>query len=271
MTEIISNFLLITTGLPASGKTTFSTQFKDFLNNKEKISRKVVIVDPDQIRIKISDDYFDPSKEKKVRKKNLEIVEKELKEGRIVISDDLNYYTSMRRNLKTIAQRLNKPYFIIHINKPLEVCLEWNIKRGKPIPNYLIEEIDQKFDSLETYSWEEPLIQLNMEKVDNILVEFEKLMKKIRENIIKRSKKKEKTTEVKTPTQQFNEKLESETRRIVGKLLQEPKYQKKKDIILTHRKQFVKNHLNERKFISDIGRSFKDYLYENLGIEFSQG
>ena len=65
----------------------------------------VNIVDPDLIRAKLSS-KFDFKIEKEVRQKHLAQVENFLKNGMITISDDLNYYSSMRHELKEIAERL---------------------------------------------------------------------------------------------------------------------------------------------------------------------
>ena len=99
---ITKNFLIILTGLPASGKTTFARMLKKGLEKKIN-SHKIKIIDPDEIRTSLSYGKFDPTKEQIVREKNLAKVEKSLKEGYIVISDDLNYYTSMRHDLKNIS------------------------------------------------------------------------------------------------------------------------------------------------------------------------
>ncbi|MGV9206237.1 MAG: AAA family ATPase, partial [Promethearchaeia archaeon] len=173
------NFLLIITGLPASGKSTFSDLLKSYLEDVENVNRKISIIDPDEIRRKISPGTFDFERESEVREQNLKKVNNKLKKGNIVISDDLNYYTSMRHDLKLIADKLKKKHFIIHINTPLETCLGWNKERGEPIPNYLIKEISQKFDSFTNYSWEEPIMTVNMKQVQDLESRFDRLVKRI--------------------------------------------------------------------------------------------
>ncbi|MEJ2250570.1 MAG: adenylyl-sulfate kinase [Candidatus Lokiarchaeota archaeon] len=131
----IKNYLVILTGLPASGKSTLSNLLKNLLEEKEKF--KIKIIDPDNIRKKLMGNEFKPELEKEVRKANLKNVRKYLKEGAIVISDDLNYYTSMRHDLKEIAEDLNLPYYIIFISTPMAICIEWSdIMGGQVLMRY---------------------------------------------------------------------------------------------------------------------------------------
>ncbi|MFX1258837.1 MAG: adenylyl-sulfate kinase, partial [Promethearchaeota archaeon] len=100
-----NNFLICLTGLPASGKTTFANQLKDIIEKRIN-NFKVKVVDPDKIRGNLTPHEFNYNNEQIIRKKNLEDIQNGLKQGYIVISDDLNYYTSMRHDLKEIAENL---------------------------------------------------------------------------------------------------------------------------------------------------------------------
>ncbi|MFO8020552.1 MAG: AAA family ATPase [Promethearchaeia archaeon] len=272
MKEKIPNFLVIVTGLPASGKSTFSEELKKYLEeDTEKPNKEISIVDPDKIREEIAPGTFDFEKESEVRELNLKKVEKELKKGKIVISDDLNYYTSMRRDLKSIANQLNKKAFIIHMNTPLETCLEWNKARGEPIPNDLIIDINQKFDSFTNYSWEEPILKINMERAQKIEINYEELMNKIKKELTLGPNKKEPIDKEKANNQRFNETLEEKTRKIIGELLQKNRNKKKKAKLLKLRKRFVKEHINEPFEVSNISARFKNYLRKILSIEINEG
>ncbi|MHA1487012.1 MAG: AAA family ATPase, partial [Promethearchaeota archaeon] len=92
-----TNFLIILVGLPASGKTTFAYKLKEKLESD--FQNNVKIIDPDIIRDKAFPNRFDFKNEPKIREKNIKSVRKHLIEGHIVISDDLNYYSSMRHDL----------------------------------------------------------------------------------------------------------------------------------------------------------------------------
>ena len=106
-----SNFLIGLVGLPASGKSSFAKRFKDLFKEKV-INFEILIIDPDIIRESLTGSEFDPEKEKLVREKNLVDIHSALQQDKIVISDDLNYYTSMRHDLKSIANKLKRHFFL---------------------------------------------------------------------------------------------------------------------------------------------------------------
>ena len=81
------NFIICLSGLPASGKTTFSINLKKGLERELK-NLKVKIVDPDMIRIELTSNEFNHNIEPLVREKNLNLIKEGVKSGFIVISDD---------------------------------------------------------------------------------------------------------------------------------------------------------------------------------------
>ncbi|MFX0057082.1 MAG: AAA family ATPase [Candidatus Hodarchaeota archaeon] len=265
---INQNFLIILIGLPASGKSTFASEIKMVLE-KSNPDFKVMIIDPDKIRNKISPKKFDYKKEHIVREKNLREIKSGLKKGFIVISDDLNYFSSMRHDLKKIAENLNKNYFLIHISTPIEQCIKWNNERGNPIPNQIIYKIKEKFDEFGGYAWDFPIkiydLSQNL-KMDSIvedllkhienepsinLSEFEKLKKKDKINI------------------KYHQNLDRETRKVVGTLLNNSNYSNLKTEILKKRKLFVKNNLNAFLQKSEISKKFIAFLEKQLKIDIS--
>jgi O-phosphoseryl-tRNA(Sec) kinase len=179
-----SNFLIILVGLPASGKTTFAFKLKkklesDFQNN-------VKIIDPDIIRDKAFPNRFDFKNEPKIREKNIKSVRKHLVEGQIVISDDLNYYSSMRHDLKLIADSLNIKFYIIHISTPLKLCIKRNKERGKSIPNKVIKNIYNKFDNFDKYKWDTPFETFDITQTLDEIQFIEILSSKIALNLKKK-------------------------------------------------------------------------------------
>ncbi|MFW9881176.1 MAG: AAA family ATPase [Candidatus Thorarchaeota archaeon] len=262
------NFLICLTGLPASGKSTFANRLKELL--EERLNEfKVKIIDPDKIREKLVPGEFDHSKEQKVRNKNLELVKKALELGFIVISDDLNYFTSMRHELKNIAEKIGLKYFIIHISTPIETCIKWNEKRSKPIPNIVISNIYKKFDDFSKYKWDIPLATYDLSKLKDLDQPIEKLIDIIIQNL-KILKERREIIEI---TAQFsnidNERLDKVTRKIVGNLLRNPKYRNLKNKIIKYRKIYVKMNINTVLIESDIETTFKQYLEKSLNIKIS--
>jgi len=261
------NILIILTGLPASGKSTFAYKLKIFIESTKEHA-KVKIVDPDKIRDKISPQKFDYSKEHTVREKNLKEVKSALKKGYTVISDDLNYFTSMRHDLKQISEDLKKEYFIIHIATPIEYCVLWNDKRGNPIPNQVIHNIKKKFDEFGSYSWDIPIEKYDLSTLDHFDNKFENLMEKIEKRLnlrqisIKESNQKDTINE-------YHQLLDRVTRSLVGNLLQKYNDTKLKKKILINRKEFIKVYLNQPLKEKEISKAFFVFLKKKIKVDFS--
>jgi tRNA uridine 5-carbamoylmethylation protein Kti12 len=257
------NFLICLVGLPASGKTTFANKFKKFIE-QNRDNPKVKIIDPDMIRNALTPDEFDYHQEHLVRKNNLEEVKKSLKEGYIVISDDLNYYSSMRHDLKLITEELDLNFFIIHISTPLEICLKWNEKRGDLLPENVIKKIARKFDGFDKYKWDYPMASINLSKVKSINEVFEHLLSQITYKMENNNKPENKELRLQNSSDLYNEILDKVTRTIVGEILKDSKFNPLKHLILKYRKLYVKLNRNKSLEESFISRDFKDYLAKNL-------
>jgi len=256
-----NNFLIILVGLPASGKTTFAHILKKKLNLCFR--SEVKIIDPDLLRDTLSPKNFDFQNEPRIREETLGKVRKYLKKGLIVISDDLNYFTSMRHDLKSIADDLGTNFYIIHISTPLELCLKRNENRGKPIPNKVIQKIHKKFDNFKKYKWDFPLKTFNSTQSSDSVKFIEDLINEIAEDL---KKKNTHTTVRKTPHSSNLEALDLITRKYVGRLLDIPQNRSHKDDILKHRRFYIKEKTNNLSDTKVILEDFKRYLAKNLKI-----
>ncbi len=263
---IKDNFLICLVGLPASGKTTFAYQLKETM---EKVIEtfKVIIIDPDKIRDKLSPKKFDYSKEQIVRERNFKAIHTSLKEGNIVISDDLNYYSSMRHDLKEIADRLEIKFFIIHIATPLKICLSWNKKRGKPIPNSVIKKVYNKFDTFDKYNWDNPLIEYDPSSDHSTKEKIDEVLNTIIEKLIFELTSERQIENLSKDSNINNEKLDRVTREIVGDLLRNSMYKSFKNKIIVYRKLFVEDNLNRPISEKELSISFKKYLEKSLDIK----
>ncbi|HEY0090753.1 MAG TPA: AAA family ATPase [Candidatus Lokiarchaeia archaeon] len=261
------NFLIGLSGLPASGKSTFAYAFSQFFEKKNS-KMKIIIVDPDNIRKELSPKKFDYFKEKTVRKKNRKAIKKSLKEGFIVISDDLNYYSSMRHELKKVADRLNLEFYFVYISTPLKVCLKWNDIRGNPIPESVIKGINQKFDQFGKYRWDVPILELDFSTDIDINEPIERLIDLIK-NDQKAKIEGESNKQICSirASNYSNEKLDIITRKIVGEVLQNSKFHYLKSEIIKYRKQFVKNRFKNPINETEISNEFKSYLEKNLNVK----
>jgi tRNA uridine 5-carbamoylmethylation protein Kti12 len=248
-------------GLPASGKTTFADILKKKLNLY--FQAEIKTIDPDLLRDTLSPKIFDFQNEPNVREETLKKVRKYLKKGIIVINDDLNYYSSMRHDLKSIADDLRINFYIIHISTPLELCLKRNEKRGKPIPNKVIQKIHNKFDNFKKYKWDHPFRTYTSTQSRDPVKFIEDLIIKIAEDLRKTTI----TTTVRKTLHSSNlADLDLITRKYVGKLLDVPQNLSHKDDLLKYRKSFIKKRKKDLTDTETILEDFKSYLAQNLDI-----
>lgn len=158
-------FLVVLCGIPCSGKSTLAKEVADVLEKKFDYSTSVVTSDTFRRMIPTYQYRFEPELEQFVREATYETIRAGLKHGLLVISDDINYYASIRRHLVRMAEQCKADYAIIYVNTPLEVAMDWNKKRGGPIPNSLIEEIYYKLDEPgKEYKWDKPFMILDPSK-----------------------------------------------------------------------------------------------------------
>lgn len=262
---ISHNFLVILVGLPASGKSTFSRDLQKLLKNVTVFT--VEIIDPDIIRKELFPNEFHFENEAVVRNKNYQLIKTALNKNCIVISDDLNYYTSMRQELKQIADNMKVDYFIIHISTPLEICLKWNEDRGFKIPDQVIRNVFSKIDKFDKYSWDKPFAAYDLSKTKNLEHTIKLLInsienyqsKNIKINLNKRS-------EI-TYNKEYHQELDKRTRSIVGNLLKNGDLQLNKKQILRLRKEFIKKSLNLTLEKDRISEEFNKFLQEHLELE----
>lgn len=263
---INDNFLICLVGLPASGKTTFAYQLKETIENIIE-NFKVIIIDPDKIRDQLSPKKFDHSREQIVRGRYFKAINTSLKDNNIVISDDLNYYSSMRHDLKEIADRLEIRFFIIHIATPLKTCLSWNKKRGKPIPNKVIKKVYNKSDTFDKYNWDNPIIEYDPSSDHSNKEKLDEVLSTIIEKLIFELTSERQIEKLSKDSNINNEKLDRVTREIVGDLLRNPMYKSFKNKIIVYRKLFVKDNLNRTISEKELSISFKKYLEKSLDIK----
>ena len=264
---INQNFLICLVGLPASGKSTFAKSLKNVLE-KRYSNLEIKIIDPDIIRQKLAPDKFDYEKEHIVRKENLKKIRSELEKGNTVISDDLNYYSSMRHDLKSIADTFNLSFFIIHIATPIEFCLKWNKIRGEPIPSKIISNIQDKFDKFNKYNWDYPIATYDLSKeldLNHVISEF---LDHLEEKMIL-IRKKLKTEKKKIVPNTYNENLDKITRTHVGRLIINPNYLHLKNKIIKLRKIYIKKNKNKAQSEAEISKTFKKYLEKSLNIKIT--
>ena len=154
--------LIILTGLPATGKSTFS----------KKLSKKLwekgidnIILGTDLIREQFP--QWSNEQEEFIKNSTDYLIKNALKEYTVIV-DDTNYYNSKRRDLINIAKENNKNHIMIYLKAPLDTILKRNIQREEKIPNKVIIDMFNKFDEPGTkYSWDKPDITIDTTKEIN--------------------------------------------------------------------------------------------------------
>ncbi|MFX1504122.1 MAG: AAA family ATPase [Promethearchaeota archaeon] len=263
------NFLICLVGLPASGKSTFAKALKIGLKKKfDKLNVK--IVDPDIIRYNLTPDEFNHDKEQIIRKENLNIIRRELEKGSIVISDDLNYYTSMRHELKIIAEMLDLMFFMIYLATPIEICLKWNDNRGNPIPNTVINKINERIDEFNKYKWDIPDLVYDLSKDIDLNYIINETLAKIQEKREINNSKLEAVVLDNNLKNFDNESLDKITRIYVSSLLHNSTYMSLKKKIIKLRKEYIKENKNRALKESEIIVTFKEFLEKKLNIKISE-
>ncbi len=150
-------------GMPASGKSILATRLQSNYQLKS-IFYQIEVIDPDRFRNKIMGPKFDPKLEDQVRTWKLSTLQTVLGPATLVIVDDMNYYTSMRQDIRQIALDSGAAYISLFLNPSLDFCLTQNNTRKSPLPSSLLHDIFGKFDYPGSkYAWDQPLLTLNSE------------------------------------------------------------------------------------------------------------
>ncbi len=257
--------LIILTGLPSVGKSTFSKTLSKKMSEKNIDN---IILGTDLIRESFP--VWKESYEEFIRDSSNHLIKKALKNKFSVIVDDTNYYNSKRRDLMNIARVCDTNYIMIYLKAHLDLLLKRNVKRGQKIPNEVITNMYEKFDTPGTkYAWDLPDITIDTtEKIDfdEILNEILKINEnknlKIEENL-----EHQKIENLESDLQ----KIDNITRNTLGNLIKCEKIDKKDiKLALELRKSFLKEYkkieFNEVDF-EKIEEEFLNYLNEDINIK----
>ena len=243
MIENLENksFLIILCGIPSAGKSEIAFKTAKVLENRFK--KPTLVVDTDKFRemMPISQVTFKPEREALMRRAAFNTIALGLQEGYIVISDDLNYYVSMRKDLSALAKNRGAGFGVVYINTPLNIALEWNKKRKRSVSQELIEEINSKFEEPgRKYKWDTPIVTVDPSKES-----LQTISDLISEKTIQAMKVwgKPITRSPEAPTQIRD--LEKATRRAMGEIMQRFRRTDLVDELSELRRRSVKESLKE--------------------------
>jgi O-phosphoseryl-tRNA(Sec) kinase len=205
----MTQFILALCGLPAAGKSALADAIQAAMNVE------VEIVRTDEWR---DDEYYTdwkPEKEGPVRQSALNKVKEFVAQGKNVIHDDTNYYTSMRHELFQIAVENRLGFAIIHVTTPVSAALKWNKERPDTrIPDSVIEDIFERFDLPgRRYLWDNSELDVDMEtqELESVVPEIIEILEDIEPALKPKP-------ELITPTE--FDRLDTATRTTVSEFLQ---------------------------------------------------
>jgi len=221
----MTQFIIALCGLPASGKSTLADAIQKALDFD------VEVVRTDEWR---DDAYYkdwEPEREGIVRAKALARVKQLVVDGKNVIHDDTNYYTSMRHELFDIALENKCGFFIIHVTTPVATALQWNRERQfTNIPDSVIKEISERFDTPgRRYLWDNTDLEVDM-AIDDINTAVQQLAEILDdvEPVMKPKPRLVTSTEY--------ERLDVKSRQVVSEFLEEhPELRGKREVSIIRR------------------------------------
>jgi L-seryl-tRNA(Sec) kinase len=252
--------LIILSGLPSSGKSTLAREIAKIL--ELDLSMKTIIIESDAIRNMIPsyrEQRFNPDHEPVVRSAMVTLIKHFLQEDYLVINDDMNYYKSMRHDLREIAIKMNVSFGIIYVSTPREIALSWNEKRGFPIPQDVIEDVYNKFDIPgKDYEWDNPFLT-----VDLSVVEPEPAAKEavtLVKDLLKLSIREARTVVEPSEEDRKKEAIDQLTRKIISETIAHKKNEDLAKNLSEVRRDFVKNAIKNKLTLDEVNVKFKELV-----------
>jgi tRNA uridine 5-carbamoylmethylation protein Kti12 len=253
--------LIILSGLPSSGKSTLANKTAKIL--ELDFSMKTIMIESDAIRNMIPsyrEQRFNPDHEPVVRSAMFELIKHFLEKDYIVINDDMNYYKSMRHDLRKIALEMNVPFAILYVSTPRDVALSWNEKRGLPIPQEVIEDAFNKFDIPgKDYEWDNPLLTVDLSVVEPETAAKEAVTL-VKDLLLKPSIIKDSTSREPSDEDRQKEAIDQLTRKIISGTMAYKKNEELAKNLSEIRREFVKNAIKNKLTLDEVNVKFKELV-----------
>ena len=128
--------LVIMTGYPCCGKTTFSLKLAEYLKENGIPMETIEIVNEESQNIKKSEAYATSLQEKSTRGVLKSAVNHKLNDNNYVISDSLNYIKGYRYELYCSTRSFRTPHCVVWVESDEVLSNNWNEAR------------EDKYDSL---------------------------------------------------------------------------------------------------------------------------
>lgn len=130
--------LIICKGLPASGKTTWATEYV-------RAHPRAVRVNRDDLRMQLFGGEFKRSREPFIISAQNALIEAALKDGRSVVVDDTNLHPSNDVRLRAIAKRFRAEVEIQEFDASIAECIRRDAARPNPVGAKVIRDYATRF------------------------------------------------------------------------------------------------------------------------------
>ncbi|AMD18855.1 HBL047Cp [Eremothecium sinecaudum] len=159
--------LVLFTGFPGSGKTTYALKLKQLL--EAKIEAESTLADytvkyhSDETLGLRHADYTTSHGEKSARSKIMSVVKRDLSRTCVVIVDSLNYIKGFRYQLHCEVKNSRTTYCLVHCLAPKDQLFNWNSNRNKEdswetgLLNQLVQRYEEPNPSAR---WDSPLFSI---------------------------------------------------------------------------------------------------------------
>jgi len=137
--------LVVLCGLPGAGKTTLANALS------ARITRSAVSIGsifPFHRAVTVEYDAIHTDNFSDLRSEAEREIERELQNAGVVISDDNQYYKSMRKPFKRMAQRYQSGYLLLYLQIPRDIAIKRNAtrKEERQVPVDVIERMDRRLE-----------------------------------------------------------------------------------------------------------------------------
>jgi hypothetical protein len=157
--------LIIITGHPCSGKTTFSKELKAYLEGK---GASVVLVNEESEKVNKRDGYADSSREKTTRGVLKSAIDHCLNDKTFVIADSLNYIKGFRYELYCMARTAKTQHCCVLVQCDDSVADTWSAARdelgekdGLGYEGTMMVDLRRRFETPnERNRWDTPLFRV---------------------------------------------------------------------------------------------------------------
>ena len=181
--------LVIISGYPKSGKTTFANLLVNYLEtrliNDNIKDKKVILINEEMLSINKSDGYKDSNNEKKTRGALKSACNTALNSDCYVIIDSLNYIKGYRYELYCIARSIRSPHCVCWIQCDNDISIKFNndlrSSESSSLEAYdekILLDLRLRFEEPNYKNrWDNPLFTINMTPNKDKIDEVEKSLK----------------------------------------------------------------------------------------------